>query len=142
MKRKRSDDGTTISRKSARIDQPETALRRPVVQLLKQYYRDVSTLRQFLVQKLPKRCKHRRRCFTRYGSTLLLDTDPSLHEAELDLLDNTLVGWNNGRSVQPPALLQLEGAEYRRQSQDHRQDDQSCFLSTQAEVSLLRDLCS
>ena len=82
MKRKRASKSSHQGvNKRRRTDHP----------LLQQYYANISSLRQYLVSKLPKTSKKRRRRLLHYGSGSADDT-PTADLRVASLLDGVIVG--------------------------------------------------
>lgn len=90
MKRKRKARGEHGEAKRAKI---ETNINdKPTWPLLRYYYPNVSTLRQYLAAKLSKTSKKRCRTSLRYGHDVRRDDVAEVDEALLKLLDETVVG--------------------------------------------------
>lgn len=89
MKRKRKSHSADGSAKRQRCDgnrQP------PIVPLLEQYHHEVHSLRTYLVSRLPKSAKKRRRRLLHYGVQPLQDETVLVNDRTAQLLDTTLVG--------------------------------------------------
>lgn len=100
MKRKTLKDGTeAITVKRARTEQSSTIVAQPSVDLLRQYYHNVTSLRDYLVQHIPRSSKRRKRLLIKHGRELSAEDCEPAHQAELDLLDTTLVGWHRQLEV-------------------------------------------
>ncbi|WPH03795.1 Hypothetical protein R9X50_00667800 [Acrodontium crateriforme] len=87
MKRKRKSGGGSHVDKCPKIDDSDL---RPSYALLRQYYPEVLTLRNYLVSRLPKTAKRRRRRIRQYG--LHCGSESPSEDGVVDLLDKTLVG--------------------------------------------------
>lgn len=85
-KRKTHDDGCEAKRQRLRGGDEV----HPATSLLRQYYPQVSTLRQYLASQLSKGSKKRRKKVLHYGLCVDGTDDPSLEV--VGLLDTTLVG--------------------------------------------------
>jgi telomerase reverse transcriptase len=92
MKRKRASKAQRATKKPKLDDDPQ-----PSHPLLRKYYADVVTLRQYLVSRLKKK---RRRRLQQYGQ------DPSTSEAAVSqLLDVTVVGTFGPVHVQDESII-------------------------------------
>lgn len=90
MKRKRGPRADHHASKRAKVD-PQSQ-DQPTWPLLRCYYPNVSTLRQYLASKLAKTSKKRSRVLSRYGRDTLDGVDGSADAALSRLLDKTVVG--------------------------------------------------
>ncbi|QIX00073.1 hypothetical protein AMS68_005590 [Peltaster fructicola] len=90
MKRKRSHAVNTAAIKRPRIDKACTNNKQTTT-LLRQYYTNVCTLRQYLLCRLPDSARRRRRRLLKYGVEGIVEQDSSLAR-EVHLLDNIIVG--------------------------------------------------
>jgi len=103
MKRKRTSHAAQNNHKRIRFDTPTDA--HPTTSLLRLYYPHVLTLRQYLVTKLPKSSKKRRRKLAQYG----LRRDGGVGDPNTArLLDSTIVGTFDDVDVQPVDLQTID----------------------------------
>lgn len=77
-----------------------------IVPLLQQFYREVHTLRTYLVSRLPKSSKKRRRRLLNYGVQPAQDESILVDEGTVHLLDTIQVG-----TAQPVPTQELEQIE-------------------------------
>jgi telomerase reverse transcriptase len=102
MKRKRKENGRGSSkRQRTDVKQPP-----PVTPLLEQYYDGVHSLRTYLVSRLPKTAKKRRRRLLRYGLRPTQDESILVEQGVVELLDSILVG--TAKSIPLQELNQLD----------------------------------
>lgn len=105
MRRKRRSD-TTRDSKRQRLDERH-AVQHPIVPLLQQYYQEVHSLRTYLVSRLPKSSKKRRRRLLHYGLQVVNDDSIVVEHSVVELLDSMLVGSSN--RVPTQEVNQLDG---------------------------------
>ncbi|KAM0721837.1 hypothetical protein Q7P37_002762 [Cladosporium fusiforme] len=98
MKRKRKCQSTRDSKRQ-RVDNSYGA-QHPIVPLLNQYYQEVHSLRTYLVSRLPKSSKKRRRRLLHYGLQPVNDDSIIVEQGVVELLDSILVGTSKHVSVQ------------------------------------------
>ena len=112
MKRKRKSNNAPGSTKRQRTDgghQP------PVTPLLEQYYDGVHTLRTYLVSRLPKTAKKRRRRLLRYGLQPTQDESILAEHGVAELLDSILVGTAGSIPLEDPDQLHADISAYTQQ---------------------------
>lgn len=90
MKRKRRSNSTRDSKRQ-RTDEGHAA-QHPIVPLLQEYYQEVHSLRTYLVSRLPKSSKKRRRRLLHYGLQVGHDDSIAVEHSVVELLDSILVG--------------------------------------------------
>jgi telomerase reverse transcriptase len=136
MKRKRKSSnarGSTKRQRTAGDQQP------PITPLLEQYYDGVHSLRTYLVSRLPKTAKKRRRRLIRYGLQPAQDESILVERSVVELLDSILVG--TGKNIPLQDLDQLD-ADLSAWTQQVSETDISVSPSTgrlrQSEVGLTR----
>ena len=88
-KRKRQSHNARSSVKRQRTGDNKQS---PIVPLLQQYYHEVHSLRTYLVSRLPKSSKKRRRRLLRYGLQHVQDESILVDDATAQLLDKIQVG--------------------------------------------------
>lgn len=88
-KRKRQSRGAKASAKRQRTGDNKQS---PIVPLLQQYYHEVHSLRNYLVSRLPKSSKKRRRRLLHYGLQSAQDESILVHDGTVQLLDKVQVG--------------------------------------------------
>lgn len=88
-KRKRQSREAKASTKRQRTGDNKQA---PIVPLLKQYYHEVHSLRNYLVSRLPRSSKKRRRRLLHYGLQSAQDESILVDDATARLLDEIQVG--------------------------------------------------
>jgi hypothetical protein len=88
-KRKRQPRKANASVKRQRIGDNKQS---PIVPLLQQYYHEVHSLRSYLVSRLPKSSKKRRRRLLHYGLQPAQDESILVDDGTLQLLDKIQVG--------------------------------------------------
>lgn len=98
MKRKRKSRSTRDS-KRPRIDN-DCCAQHPIVPLLEQYYQEVHSLRTYLISRLPKSSKKRRRRLLHCGLQPVHDDSVIVEQSVVELLDSILVGASKHVSVQ------------------------------------------
>lgn len=103
MKRKRKSHTKDSSAKRQRIGGNG---RPAVVPLLEQYYHEVHSLRTYLVSRLPKSSKKRRRRLLHYGIQPVQDESILLVDSVTQLLDTILVG--TAKHIPTKELEQLD----------------------------------
>jgi hypothetical protein len=136
MKRKRKSDN---GRGSSKRQRPAVDHQPPVTPLLKQYYDGVHSLRTYLVSRLPKTAKKRRRRLLRYGLQPAQDESILVEQGVVELLDSILVG--TAKSIPLQELDQLD-ADLFAYTQQVSETDISVSPSAgrlrQSEVGLMR----
>lgn len=88
-KRKRQSREAKASTKRQRTGNKKQS---PIVPLLQQYYHEVRSLRNYLVSRLPKSSKKRRRRLLHYGLQSAQDESILVDDATARLLDEIQVG--------------------------------------------------
>jgi telomerase reverse transcriptase len=102
MKRKRKShaaDGPTKRQRQGDDGRP------PVAPLLEQYYHEVHSLRTYLVSRLPKSSKKRRRRLLNYGAQPVHDESILVDHGVAQLLDTILVGTAKHITTKEPEQL-------------------------------------
>lgn len=103
MKRKRKHHGDPRSAKKAKIDAQGQG--KPTWPLLRYYYPNVSTLRQYLAARLSKTSRKRARALLCYGASNKRDDGNSVDEDLVQLLDETVVGsFNSTETIDLDAI--------------------------------------
>lgn len=98
MKRKRKSNSACDSKRQRTED--SHFARHPIVPLLSQYYQEVHSLRTYLVSRLPKSSKKRRRRLLHYGLQPVNDDSIIVEQSVVELLDSILVGTSKHVSTQ------------------------------------------
>lgn len=112
MKRKRKSHNARGSTKRQRTDgnhQP------PVTPLLEQYYDGVYSLRTYLVSRLPKTAKKRRKRLSRYGLQPTQDESILVEQGVVELLDSIIVGTAGCIPLEDPDQLDADISAYTQQ---------------------------
>jgi hypothetical protein len=103
MKRKRRSHHSSEAVKRQRLDDNKQA---SITPLLQQYYHGVHTLRTYLVSRLPRSSKKRRRRLLHYGLQPIQDESIIVCDATVQLLDTILVG--TAKDIPTQELEQLD----------------------------------
>jgi hypothetical protein len=136
MKRKRKSDHARGSSKRQRTDGNQQP---PVTPLLEQYYDGVHSLRTYLVSRLPKTAKKRRRRLLRYGLQPAQDKSILVEQSVTELLDSILVGTAKCIPLQDLDQLDADLSAYTQQvSETDISVSPSAGRLRQSEVGLLR----
>lgn len=101
MKRKRraNADANPSKRYCSGVENRTLAIGHPINPLLTQYYHEACSLRQYLVSRLPKSSKKRRRRVLHYGQSSNQSSDLPCDSALSELLDTIIVGTSKSVSV-------------------------------------------
>lgn len=136
---------TLMKRKRKACDAPKAdkrqrtnGLKHPVAPLLHLYYKEVHSLRAYLVSRLPKSAKKRRRRLLRYGLQPEHDESILVENDVVDLLDSTLVGTSKHVPVQELEQLDQDISAFTQQvSETEISVSPSAGHLRQAEVGFL-----
>lgn len=109
MKRKRK---STKARGSTKRQRTDGGRHPPVTPLLEQYYHGVHSLRAYLVSRLPKTAKKRRRRLHNYGLHPVQDESILIEQGVVELLDSILVGTAGCITLQDVDQLDAEISAY------------------------------